>query len=105
MVALVVGFTIFGRSSAHASKPSLRFTRATPLTVEGRHFRPSERVRLTTGARIARGNANGDGTFVITIPGADRCNTVRVVARGSAGSYAVVKVLPAPACLPARSSG
>jgi hypothetical protein len=29
---------------------------------------------------------------------------MRVLARGSAGSYAVVKVLPAPACLPARSS-
>jgi hypothetical protein len=53
--------------------------------------------------KSARAKANGDGTFVVTIPGATRCNTLRVLARGSAGSYAIVKLLPQPACLPARS--
>ena len=67
------------------SKPSLRISRATPLTVQGRHFRASEVVRLTTGSRNVRTKATGSGYFVITIPGADRCNTQRVVARGSAG--------------------
>jgi len=102
-IALVLGFAAFTRSTH--SKPSLRISRATPLTVQGRHFRPSELVRLSSGSRFARAKANGSGTFVITIPGADRCNTVRVVARGSAGSYAIVKLLPAPMCAPARSSG
>lgn len=103
-IALVLGFAAV-RGTTHASKPSLRVTRVTPLTVQGRHFRASERVRVTTGSRTVRTTANGNGTFVITIPGADRCNTQRVLAKGSAGSYAIVKLLPAPACLPARSSG
>jgi hypothetical protein len=105
VAALVLGFTVFGRSSAHASRPSLRITRAAPMTVQGRDFHASERVRLTTGAHGARATANGDGYFVITIPGANRCDTLRVLARGSAGSYAVVKLLPPPACAAARSSG
>ena len=102
-IALVFGFTAFSQST-HL-KPSLRISRATPLTVQGRHFRASEVVRLTTGSRNIRTKATGSGFFVISIPGADRCNTARVVARGSAGSYAIVKLLPAPMCLPARSSG
>jgi hypothetical protein len=101
--ALILGFTAFSRSTH--SKPSLRITRATPLTVQGRHFHGSELVRLTTGSRLVRAQASGNGFFVVTIPGADRCNTTRVVARGSAGSYAIVKLLPAPMCAPARSSG
>jgi hypothetical protein len=101
-IALVSGFAAFSRQTH--SKPSLRLTRATPLTVQGRHFRASELVRLTTGSRLARAKANGSGYFVITIPGADRCNTARVVARGTKGSYAIVKILPAPMCLPMRSS-
>ena len=105
VVALVVAFAAFGRSSAHGSKPSLRISRATPLTVQGRHFRASELVRLTSGSRTARAKANDSGYFVITIRGADRCNTLRIVARGTRGSYALVKLLPAPMCAPARSSG
>jgi len=103
--AFALAFTVFAGPSAKASKPSLRITRPAPLTVRGRHFHDREQVRLTAGARTAQATANGDGYFVITIPGADRCNTVRVLARGSAGSYAVVKLLPAPACMPARSGG
>jgi hypothetical protein len=71
--------------------------------VRGKHFRNGERVRLTAGRSAVTMKAGGDGLFVVTIPGADRCSSTRVLARGSAGSYAVVKLLPAPACLPARS--
>jgi hypothetical protein len=101
-MVLVLGFAAFSRSSH--SKPSLRIARTTPITVQGRHFHASELVRLRSGSRFARAKANGSGYFVITIPGADRCNTVRVVATGSAGSYAIVKLLPAPMCAPVRSS-
>jgi predicted RNA-binding protein with TRAM domain len=104
-IALLLGFAAFSRTTSHGSKPSLRITRATPLIVQGRHFRASELVRLTSGSRTARAKASGSGSFVITIPGANRCNTVRVVARGTAGSYAIVKLLPAPMCAPVRSSG
>jgi hypothetical protein len=101
-MALVFGFSAFG--SSH-SKPSLRITPATRLTVQGRHVRPSEVVRLRSGSRFARAKANGSGYFVVAIPGADRCNTARVVATGWAGSYAIVKLLPPKMCLPVRSWG
>ena len=105
VVALVLGIAAFTRSSARAAKPSLRITSQGPLTVQGKHFHASEQVRLASGMHGAKAEANGNGTFVITIPGATRCDTLRVVARGSAGSYAVVKLLPPPACAPVRSSG
>ena len=50
-----------------------------------------------------RTKANGNGYFVITIPGSSRCDSSRVLARGSAGSFVVVKLLPSPECLPART--
>jgi altronate dehydratase len=102
--ALVLGFTFFGRgTSAGAGRPSLRVTDRSPLVVRGQHFRRGERVRLNAGMSSVVTNAGSDGLFVVTIPGADRCSATRVLARGSAGSYAVVKLLPAPACAPVRS--
>jgi hypothetical protein len=62
-------------------------------------------VRVTVNALAMRTKANSDGFFVVTIRGTDRCDSVRVLARGSAGSYAVVKRLPPPACAAARSGG
>jgi hypothetical protein len=105
VVALVLGIAAFTRSSAQAAKPSLRITRPAPFTVQGRHFRAGEKVRLLGGSHRAQVRANGDGSFAITIAGATRCDTLRLVARGSAGSYAVVKLLPPPACAATRSSG
>jgi hypothetical protein len=101
--ALILGFTVLAGSPAKAGKPSLRVVHSAPLKVRGEHFRAGERVRLTARASAVRAKANGDGYFVVTIRGASRCDSARVLARGSAGSYAVVKLLPAPECLPARS--
>ncbi len=101
---VVLGFTILGGGSdARAARPKLELARGSPLTVRGEHFRSREEVKLSAGARISHARANGDGVFVVTIPGATRCNTIRVLARGSAGSYTVLKLLPAPMCQPARS--
>jgi hypothetical protein len=104
VLALAVGFTAFTRSTS-ASKPSLRVSASAPLRITGRHFQARERVRVSAGTRFARATASGDGSFVATIAGATRCNTVRVLARGSAGSYVVIKLLPAPECMPARAGG
>lgn len=101
--ALVLGFTVFGGSPAKAAKPSLSIVDSTPLKVRGEHFRSGERVRVSTDRKAIRTTANGNGYFVVTIPGASRCSSSRVLARGSAGSYVVVKLLPSPECLPARS--
>lgn len=102
-VALVLGFTVLGGAPAKAAKPSLRVVSKAPLTVRGEHFRAGEQVRLSAGKAGARTKANGNGYFVATIPSADPCSTVRVLAQGSEGSYAVVKYLPSRECMPARS--
>jgi len=103
--AVALGFTLLGGSGSkpNAGRPAIRIVHPAPLTLRGEHFGSGEQVRVTTAMKSARAKANGDGTFVVTIPGATRCNTLRVLARGSAGSYAIVKLLPQPACLPARS--
>jgi hypothetical protein len=103
-IALVLGFTTFREGSAKAAKPSLRIVQSKPAKVRGEHFRAGEAVRVTAGKRTLGAKANGEGTFVVTIPGASRCENTRVLARGSAGSYAIVKLLPSPECLPARAS-
>lgn len=102
-VAFVLGFTVFGGTDASAAKPSLRIVHSKPIKVRGEHFRANESVRVTAGKRTVPTKANGDGYFVITIPGSSRCGSSRVLARGSAGSYVVVKLLPSPECLPART--
>ena len=104
LVAVVLGFTLLARPDRTEGRATLRVVRAFPLTIRGQHFRARERVRLTTGAVTIQTKASPDGFFVVTIRGTDRCNSSRVLARGSAGSYAVVKNLPPPACAPARSS-
>jgi hypothetical protein len=60
-------------------------------------------VRVSAGRSAITTKANGNGYFVVTIPGTSRCDITRVLARGSAGSYVVVKLLPSPGCMPARS--
>ena len=104
VAAVVVGFTVLGNSPAKSARPSLRVVGSAPLKVRGEHFQSHEQVRVSAATRVGRARANGKGSFLITIPGASRCDTTRVLAHGSAGSYAVVKLLPSPQCLPARSS-
>jgi hypothetical protein len=100
---VVLGFTVLGGSPSRAGHPALHVVRTAPLTVRGEHFRSREQVRVRAATKVVRTKASADGLFVVTIRGVTRCDVVRVLARGSAGSYAVVKVLPPPACVPARS--
>jgi hypothetical protein len=104
LVAVVLGFTTLVKPTAKRGRPALRVIATSPLKIRGEHFRSRESVRVMTNAKMIRAKASGDGVFVVTIRGATRCDSVRVLARGSSGSYAVVKVLPSPACLAARSS-
>jgi hypothetical protein len=103
IAAVVLGFTFLGDSSARGGRPVLRLVSSTPLKVKGEHFRAREHVRITARTHRTSTTAGPNGVFIVTIPGATRCDRMRVVAVGSAGSYAVLKTLPAPACLPARS--
>lgn len=101
---IVLGFSVLRGSPARAGQPALEVIRWSPLTVRGERFRSREHIRVTAGTIAARAGADGDGIFVVSVPGASRCDTTRLLARGSAGSYVVLKMLPLPACLPARSS-
>lgn len=86
---------------------SLRLQDRSPITVTGAGFDRGERVRVTltmdtTTRKTAL--AGRRGTFRVVFAGttASRCDMVRVVAVGGNGSRAAVKILPAPACMPAR---
>jgi hypothetical protein len=107
IAALSVGF------SAAVSAPTPTSARVLlqdrdPITIAGARFQRGERVRVTlvretTSKRIVR--AGRRGTFLVTFPRVTttRCDLFRVVAVGSKGSRAVLKILPAPACSPGYS--
>jgi hypothetical protein len=104
--ALALALVGLGAGSASSQHPALRLVKRAPLELAGSHFRSHERVRVTVTVSGARGTravrASESGSFVVTLAtAAGPCSVVRAVAVGSARSRAVLKYLPAPACLPA----
>jgi hypothetical protein len=72
-----------------------------PLVVRGTGFKPHERVRVTAapgGVRrvVSRANGRFTATFAASV---DRCVGLSVVAEGTRGDRAALK-LPQPACPP-----
>jgi hypothetical protein len=62
-----------------------------PLKVQGSGFHPNEKVVVTAkakGGRSVSTVADSTGTFVVSIPGVDGCDSVTVTATGSKGSHA-----------------
>jgi hypothetical protein len=105
-------------SAGSAGKAYLRLVDRDPLTVQGRAFKPRERVRviasvpdagqtMTSGSEIVRKTvrATVTGSFRVSFSEitVDRCSLVRVTSVGARGSMAVMKVLPSPMCAPAQS--
>lgn len=96
-------------AAAHSQgTAALRLQDRSPVIVAGTGFERGEQVRVTlirdtSTWRFVR--AGRPGTFVVTFAGASvsRCDLVRVVAVGSRGSRAVLKILPSPACMPLRA--
>jgi hypothetical protein len=104
--ALAIGVAGIGNAAGSAAKASLRLTDRQPLSVQGRYFLSSERVRVrvtgdASASRIVRANAAGSFSARFADITVGRCDSVRVVAVGGRGSQATLKTLPAPACLPA----
>jgi hypothetical protein len=107
-LGLALGFTVaYDSGDTQARSASLRLVRKTPLTVRGEHFRPGEQVRLRAMLRRTTvATAGLQGSFVASFQApTTRCDRVRVIAIGSQGSQAVLKLLPAPACIAARTPG
>jgi hypothetical protein len=108
VAVILTGAALFTAPARAADDPTLRLRDRSPLVVGGAGFERGERVRMTLyGDENARRSvrASRRGTFVITFAGTTftRCDVVRVVATGGAGSRAVLKMLPPPACMPLRA--
>jgi hypothetical protein len=91
-----------------AQKASLRIVDREPLTLRGENFKAGERVRISlsvplTERKVVRATATGSFRATFLEISVARCEGVRAVAVGGAGSQATVKFLPAPACSPMRS--
>ena len=123
LVALIVliacGVSATSISAGSSGKAYLRLVDRDPLTVQGRQFKPGERVRVvaslpesrqilaSSGAEVERKTvrATATGSFRAVFPeiSVDRCSLVRVTSVGARGSLAVLKVLPSPMCTPSQS--
>lgn len=86
--------------SETATRASLQVIRQTPLTIQGHGFRSQESVRVSAAGRQWRPKASARGSFVLTLRGANRCTIVRIVAVGSDGSRAVLRLMPLRSCGP-----
>jgi hypothetical protein len=100
--AAALGLASSGQSTA---LPLLRVIDQSPFTVQGSHFRPRERVKVTlykhqASVRTRRVTASSSGTFrtVLQEDPVDRCDVIFVRAVGTRGSRAEQKMLPRPAC-------
>lgn len=87
---------------------TLRLQDRSPITVAGAGFNRGERVRVTltmdTNMRkTTRTDRRGAIRVIFSGATAARCDMIRVIAVGSGGSRATLKILPAPACMPQRS--
>jgi hypothetical protein len=103
--ALVLALAGLSAGSKSGRHPSLRLVRTAPLQLVGAHFRARERVRLTVTVSAARRTravrASDRGLFLARFGiSAGHCSALRAVAVGNAGSRAVLKPLPMPACMP-----
>ena len=113
MSALVVSVLVLAATaSARTAQPAkLHIVATSPFTVTGSGYHLRERIHVTATGRTGDedGAREGDatGTFRLLLGGlggtSSHCDLIRVVATGVAGSTAVLKRLPAPACLLQRS--
>ena len=113
--AMVVSVSVLAAtaSARTAQTAKLHIVATSPFTVAGSGFRLRERIRVTAtvgrATKTVRVRATRLGTFRLLLGGlgvtSSHCDLIRVVATGVAGSTAVLKRLPPPACLLQRSNG
>ena len=97
-IALGCGAGTADGGSETPRKASLQVIRQAPMTIQGHGFRSRESVRVSAAGRQWRPKASARGSFVLTLRGANRCRIVRIVAVGSDGSRAILRIIPARAC-------
>jgi hypothetical protein len=71
------------------SRARLAPTGQKPLKVKGTGFQPYEKVRLTAnGGKTKTTVSDAAGSFQVSLPGVNSCDSVTVEATGSKGSHA-----------------
>ena len=71
------------------SRAQLAPTGQKPLTVKGTGFQPDEKVRVTAnGGKSTTTVSDTAGSFQVSLPGVNSCDSVTVEATGSKGSHA-----------------
>ena len=112
LLVIVTVAVLAAAAPARTELASLRVVAASPLTIAGSGFHSREHVRITAtlgkATQTVGATATGLGTFRIRLSGLPlsqgRCDAIRVVAVGFAGTTAILKRLPSRACLLHRSA-
>ena len=102
MLALItaVALTAFlatlmaGSPAAAARHPALSLVKRVPLEVRGTGFGAHEMVRVSSGPAHVRVRSSARGAFVASLPVSVRCSGRRVLAIGSGGQRAVLRIPP-----------
>src|SRR5258706_14485413 len=93
------GTSVQGTSVGSSQRPSIVIASYFPLTVEGRHFQPGEKIIVEArphqgGLRpvYVRGRVRSDGAFTMRLHGRglDRCTGFTITATGSGGNPASI---------------
>ena len=118
VVLVACGVSATSVFAGGSGKAYLRLVGRDPLTVQGRAFKPGERVRVVASTpeaartttswseiarKTARATATGSFRIVFEEIATDRCSLLRVTSVGARGSLAVMNVLPSPMCAPSQS--
>lgn len=82
------------RPAAAERRAALEVTNVEPLSVAGRGFKVSERVRVSADSSRKSLRASARGRFLVRFADVDPCNSVVVTAVGSKGSRASVAFNP-----------
>jgi hypothetical protein len=102
LVAVAFGWTAGTAvgGSERAAKASLQVISQMPVAIQGRGFRARESVRVSAAGRQWRLRAGPRGSFTLTLRGVDFCKLVRILAVGSRGSRAILRIMPLQPCGP-----
>jgi hypothetical protein len=102
LVALIVALVVLNggsvaadaRPAAAERRAALELTSVEPLSVAGRGFKVSERVRVSAESSRKTMRASLRGRFVVRFLDVDPCSSVVITAVGSNGSRASITFTP-----------
>jgi hypothetical protein len=85
---------IVGSRAVGVRHPELSLVKRVPLEVRGTGFGAHKMVRVSSGPTRVRVRSSARGAFVASLPLSVRCSGRRVVAVGSGGRRAVLRIPP-----------